>query len=153
MEKPTVFFSHSSSDKAVLSLLKDLVLEKVGSSIEIFLASDGESIPFGKNWVHQIEEALDTSKLMFVFITPHSMRSHWLLFESGYAYSKKIRVVPVGFIGFDICNLTPPLSLLQGFNISSQEGLSNIIATMNKEFNTRFKTEFTKEEHCHPTAA
>ena len=132
--KPTVFFSHSSRDQSELGRLKDLFVQKTGGSIDVFLSSDGQSIPLGRNWVHRIQEALEHANLMVVFVTPTSLRSSWLFFESGFAYSKKIRVVPVGFLGVDLANLPPPLSLLQGFNITSEAGLNNLIAVTNETF-------------------
>ena len=67
IDKPTLFFSHSSKDSKVLSKLKDLILEKCNNSINIFLSSDGESIPFGRNWIHEIEDALSniTNRITF----------------------------------------------------------------------------------------
>lgn len=127
--------------------MKDQILTRTSNSVEVFLSSDGQSIPFGRNWVYQIQEALNRTKLMYVFITPSSIGSQWMLFESGYAYSKGIRVVPVGLIGVDIGALSPPLSLLQGFNVTSQDGLSNIIAILNEVFETSFSGEFTKTEY------
>lgn len=56
--KPTVFFSHSSSDGPTLARLRDVFVRKTGGTLEIFLSSDGQSIPFGRNWVHRVEEAL-----------------------------------------------------------------------------------------------
>jgi hypothetical protein len=123
--RPTVFFSHSSHDRKLLTKLKELVVTKTGGSIDIFLSSDGQSIPFGRNWAHRVEQALGTAKAMFVFITPTSIRSSWLYFESGYAYSKGISVVPVGLLGVELSAVNPPLSLLQGFNITSADGLNN----------------------------
>jgi len=146
MTKPTIFFSHSSNDRKLLTKLKDLFIEKTGGSIDIFLSSDGQSIPFGKNWVHRVEQALGTAKAMFVFITPTSIRSNWLYFESGYAYSKGISVVPVGLLGVDLSIINPPLSLLQGFNVSSEEGLNNIISMVNTELGHRHPESFTAEE-------
>lgn len=67
MSKPTIFFSHSSSDKDVLFKLKELFCDKTAGTIEVFLSSDGQSIPLGKNWVHRVQEALDNAKLMIVF--------------------------------------------------------------------------------------
>src|SRR6266566_2732427 len=88
MSKPTIFFSHSSRDQAQLVRLKELFIEKTGGSIDVFLTCDGQSIPLGRNWVHQIEEALEYAPLMVVFVSPNSLRSSWLFFESGFAYSK-----------------------------------------------------------------
>ena len=146
MKKPIVFFSHSSKYKKFLARLKDMVVKKTGNSIDIFLSSDGESIPLGRNWVHTIQKALEEASLMFVFISPHSLRSNWLFFESGFAYSRGIKVVPVGILGVDLGTLPPPLSLLQGFNVTSAESLGNIIALLNETFSHNHQTQFSTTE-------
>ena len=136
--KPTVFSSHSSLDKDRIKPIKDHILEKTGNSIQIFMSSDGASIPFGKNWLKEIELALTECKLMFVWLTPNSVKSNWIYFESGYAYSRDIKVVPIGFDGIKLEELPAPLNLLQGFNINSSSSLNNIIAVINKEFGLTF---------------
>src|SRR5262245_39653334 len=120
MAKPIVFLSHSSRDHRLLGRLKELLVSYTGGAIDFFLSSDGQSIPLGRNWVHEVQQALDSSQLMFVFITPRSLQSSWLYFEAGYAYSKGIKVVPVAIYGVDLAAVPPPLSLLQGFNVSSE---------------------------------
>jgi hypothetical protein len=77
---------------------------------------------------------MGVAKVFFVFLTPNSLDSDWIFFEAGYAYRKDIRVIPIGFIDVDLGNLPPPLGLLQGFNVTSSEGLNNLIAVVNKEF-------------------
>ncbi|HMK77834.1 MAG TPA: toll/interleukin-1 receptor domain-containing protein [Thermodesulfobacteriota bacterium] len=146
MEKPVVFLSHSSKDRRSLSRLREMLIEKTGDTIDFFLSSDGQSIKLGHNWVHRIEEALQTAKIMFVFITPNSIGSSWMLFESGFEYSKRIRVIPTGFLGMDIAALSPPLSILQGFNIGSSDGLDNLIAILNEEFSYNHAARFTGSE-------
>lgn len=69
MSKPTVFFSHSSKDKDLIIKLKDKLMSFTGGTLNIFLSSDGQSIPFGTNWIHKIEEGLKDAKIMFVFVT------------------------------------------------------------------------------------
>jgi hypothetical protein len=147
MEKPVIFFSHSSKDKEYLLTLKNKLLTKTSNTIEIFHSSDGESIPFGNNWLHKIEEKLMNSKIMFVFISPNSVRSNWIYFESGFSYSKGIKVIPIGIDGIDIGKLAPPINLLQGFNIYSHEGLNNLIAIINKEFSNSFIDDFTNDDY------
>ena len=75
MSKPTIFFSHSSKDKDVISAIKNKVVQYTGNTIEIFQSSDGESIPFGTNWIHKVEEGLENAKIMFVFVTENSISS------------------------------------------------------------------------------
>ena len=147
MDKPIVFFSHSSRDREVLKLLKEKFSERVGGVVEIFLSSDGQSIPLGRNWVHRIEEALNESKLLVIFVTPNSVGSSWVLFEAGFAYAKGLRVVPVGFLGLEISELPAPLGLLQGFNITSVDGLDNLIALINETFQHQHRTRFEPKDY------
>ena len=140
--KPTVFLSHSSRDQAVLGAFKTALEEKTGRAVQFFLSSDGQSIPLGRNWVHRIEQALDSAAMMIVFLSPASITSQWIFFEAGYAHSKGVRVVPVAFAGFDMAHLKPPLSLLQGFNLRGADGMNNIITLINQQFDFAFSEDF-----------
>lgn len=146
MKKETIFFSHSSRDKEAMNYLKNMIDKKTSGILNIFLSSDGESIPFGTNWIHSIEQGLNEAIIMYIFITPNSIKSNWIYFESGFAYSKKVRVIPIGF-GIDISELRPPLNLLQGFNLTSYEGLNNIIKIINDECQTKFSEDFQESDY------
>jgi hypothetical protein len=145
--KPTVFFSHSSKDEMPLRKLKEILSAKLGNHIDIFLSSDGQSIPLGRNWVYEIQDALDRCRVVFIFLSPHALRSGWVHFEAGYTYSRDIRVIPVGALGFDLSQLSPPLSLLQGFNITSTESLNNIVAIINDVFHLKLDPPFTNADY------
>ncbi len=146
MIKPTLFFSHSSKDKDAILLLKNKLEKATGSVLNIFMSSDGQSIPFGTNWIHKIEDGLQQAKIMFVFVTENSVSSGWIYFEAGFAYSKGIQVIPVG-IGIDIGGLKPPLNLLQGFNIISEDSLNNFISIVNEVFDYQFEESFTQADY------
>lgn len=128
--------------------LKELLTKKVGNTLDIFVSSDGQSIPLGRNWVYEIEQALKDSKIVFVLLSPNSIRSNWTYFEAGYAYSKDIKVIPVGVQGIDLSQIQPPMSLLQGFNINSLESLNNLISILNKEFDYSLEASFNQEEYA-----
>ncbi len=146
MEKPTIFFSHSSSDKKTILPIKDKLCSITSNVLDVFMSSDGQSIPFGNNWIHKIEEGLNKAQIMFVFVTPVSVNSAWIYFEAGFAYSKNIEVIPVG-IGVSIGQLNPPLSLLQGFDITSTDSLNNFISIINRKFDLEFNYAFTDDTY------
>ncbi len=146
MDKPIVFFSHSSKDEKILKKLKKAIDDKTGEAIDIFLSSDGQSIPFGTNWVYKLQEALEKTSLMFTFVSPNSLQSNWIYFESGYVSAKDIDVIPVGISGVDLSKIAAPLSLLQGFNLHTKTALGNIISVINKTYDTKFKGEFSSAE-------
>ena len=145
MSKPTLFFSHSSKNKEMVLAIKNKVMQYTSGTLEIFQSSDGESIPFGTNWIHKVEEGLKEAKVMFVFITEQSISSGWIYFEAGYAYSKDVHVIPVG-IGVSVGDLKAPLNLLQGFNITSADSLNNFLTIINREFNYSFPAQFTDDD-------
>lgn len=146
MDKPTIFFSHSSKDKELILPIKNKILDITGRTMDIFMSSDGQSIPLGRNWVSKIEEGLEKAQIMFIFVTPNSMKSDWIYFEAGYAYSKNIEVIPVG-IGVHIGELKAPLNLLQGFDILSSESMNNFISVINKKFSLSFKEVFDESDY------
>ena len=146
MDKPIIFFSHSSKDKDLIYSIKNKLDAATGGVIDIFMSSDGQSIPFGTNWIHKIEEGLQAARIMFVFITENSISSGWIYFETGYAYSKGIQVIPVG-IGVDIGGLKAPLNLLQGFNVSSEDSLNNFITIINRAFDYHFPNVFAHDDY------
>lgn len=144
--KPVVFFSHSARDGEALLALKSLFVEKTGGSIAVFLSSDGQSIAVGRNWVSEVEGALASARIAFVFLTRHAVASRWVFFESGFMYAKGIRVIPVGFMDFDLAVAPAPISLLQGFNVTSEKALDNLIAVANEEFGHQHRLSFTADE-------
>lgn len=146
MSKPTLFFSHSSKDKDMILAIKNKVMQYTSGTLEIFQSSDGESIPFGTNWIHKVEEGLKEAKVMFVFVTEKSISTGWIYFEAGYAYSKDVHVIPVG-IGVSVGDLKAPLNLLQGFNITSADSLNNFLTIINREFNYNFPAQFTDDDY------
>lgn len=144
--KPVVFFSHSSRDKVALKVLKERFVELTGRTIDVFLSSDGQSIRLGSNWVSSIETALNDATLMFAFVSPQSLNTPWLYFETGHAYGKAKDVVPVGLFGVDIGKLSPPMNLLQGFNLVDAESMNNLIAKVNEAFTMSHKLGFTLDD-------
>jgi hypothetical protein len=142
MLKPTIFLSHSSVDQDLLRRLREFLLRRIGSTIELFLSSDGQSIPFGKNWVREVEAGLERAKVMFTFLSPTALQSQWVLFEADFAYAKGIQVVPIGILGVDLARVSPPLGLLQGFNLRGAPSLGNLLTIINRTFT------FAHGEHC-----
>lgn len=47
MYKPTIFFSHSSLDSSAILPIKNRITAITANVLDIFMSSDGQSIPFG----------------------------------------------------------------------------------------------------------
>ena len=83
---------------------------------------------------------------MFVFISPPALNSTWIPFEAGHAYARGIRVVPVGIGGVDLSRIPPPLSLLQGFNLSVAAAMNNMLAIINQVFDLQLRESLGDRE-------
>lgn len=146
--RPLVFISHSSRDAEVVRRLQHLLTSRTSNTIRLFVSSDQLSIPAGKMWIEQIFDALSTTSLAFVLLSPNSMQSQWIPFEVGLCYSRKIRTIPVGMLGVDATAISPPLGLLQGFNLDSAAGLERIVAEINETFEHSHATTCTTQEYA-----
>jgi len=93
-----------------------------------------------------ISDSLAAAKLMFVFLSPHSLNSRWVHFEAGNAYAKNVQVVPVCLPGLIFDNVSQPLSLLQGFNLHSAESLGNLARLCNETLELKLPERFSEEE-------
>lgn len=83
---------------------------------------------------------------MFVFLSPQSAESKWIYFEAGCAYAKEISVVPVCLPGIDLNRITPPLSLLHGFNLHSHEAIGNLARICNETFQLKIDESFSQSD-------
>jgi len=83
---------------------------------------------------------------MFVFVSQESLKSEWLLFESGYAYGNDVHVVPCCLPGAEMKHLPAPLKLLQAHNVHSAKDLNAITKKCNEVFDTKIPEKFTSQE-------
>lgn len=141
--KPLVFFSHSSRDAESILRLKQLLVQRTSGTIDFFLSSDGVSIAAGRPWTDQVFAALSSASLVFAFLSPNSLLSQWVFFEAGVAFQRGTPVVPVGIAGVKVGQLPPPMSLLQGFDMDSAQGLNVLVDTINRAFAYAHSTSFS----------
>lgn len=146
-EKPVVFFSHSSKDAELVKLIKDRLNEAYNGAIDFFVSSDGQSIPYGSNWVDEIHKNLNNAKLLFIILTPNSYQAPWLYYESGFVLGKNdVDTIPVS-IGVKLDSISGPLGFRQGFNVNDEQGLNNIISILNDHLDlTRRNDVFTTDD-------
>src|SRR5687768_5259046 len=88
---PKIFLSHKVRDGAAAAEIKKFILAAFPSlrneqnqTDNIFLSSDGESIPKGTVWQVQIEKQLrEADALLMLYTDPHQ-NWDWCLYEGGY---------------------------------------------------------------------
>src|SRR5271166_4993898 len=85
MLTPTGFWSYTSSDdersrgrlSQLRKLLADELQQKIGRVPEVQIFQDVASIPLGRDWEQQINEALAASSFFIPIVTPGFLQSEW----------------------------------------------------------------------------
>ena len=90
-----VFISHLSNNKERMSAMKSN-LDKWG--VHAFIAH--EDIEPSKEWMNEIEIALETMDILIAVVEPGFKESNWCAQEVGYALGRKVDVIPLS-AGFD----------------------------------------------------
>jgi len=87
-----LFMSHVHGDKGLVSSVKSH-LSRYG--IDCFVAH--EDIEPTKEWIIEIEAALDTCHAVAAFLTPTFHASKWTDQELGYCLRRRVLIVPIKF--------------------------------------------------------
>ena len=136
-EKLVLFISHIEQEKDFAIPLRNFLLEKYVGSFDVFVSSDGESLPVGEQWLSKIDENLTRMRMQITLCSPYSVGRPWINFEAGAAWSKKIPLVPLCHSGMTKSELPVPLSYLQAVAIYSIEDFNILLKGVSKIFSLR----------------
>ena len=125
-----VFISWSGTrSHALADALRDW-LPLIMNEVKPFLSSS--DIEKGQRWNSEVASRLDSSDVGIICVTPASLHSDWLLFETG-ALAKKLvsaRVCPL-LVDLKKSDVTGPLSQFQ-MSLSTKEEIRKLVTTINK---------------------
>lgn len=85
-----LFASHSSTDKVLVGEVKRLL---ASFAVDLFVAH--EDIDPTKEWLDEIDLAVDTCDALAAFLTPHFHSSSWCDQEVGFAMRRRVLIIPV----------------------------------------------------------
>ncbi|MBI1280731.1 MAG: TIR domain-containing protein [Anaerolineaceae bacterium] len=119
-----IFISHASDDIKLVKLLERKLKSIFANGVGVFASSIPGSIRYGEDWFASIRSHLTDSSVLLLLITPHSVDRPWVWFELGASWDKntegKIRAIPL-CCGIKLRDLPPPISAIQGVELSNQE--------------------------------
>lgn len=126
MERPNVFISHIHEEAELADIFKANLLKDFLGLIDIFVSSDGQSVPIGNRWLDDVDAALVRAKVQMILCNQRSIGRPWINFEAGAGWVQKIPVVPVCHTGMQPSSLPIPLNMLQGIEASDEAGLRRV---------------------------
>lgn len=129
------FISHITEESSIAICLKDWIESSLLGNCSVFVSSDSEAIPAGFKWLDKINDALQTTQVMFVLCSSQSLQRPWINFEMGYAWSRNIPVIPLCHSGISKSSLPRPVGDFQALNIDD----SNFVNLLLESLKTHFK--------------
>lgn len=83
MTSKQIFLSHIHEEKDLAVLIKQAIEDEFSGFIDVFVSSDGTSIPAGVNFLKSIEDGLVNCIGAIYLISPISVKRNWINFELG----------------------------------------------------------------------
>ncbi|WP_181181815.1 toll/interleukin-1 receptor domain-containing protein [Mesorhizobium sp. B1-1-6] len=132
MSNKMLFLSHIHEERELAVLIKSELESEFSGFVDVFVSSDGVSIPAGANFLKRIEDGLVACVGALYLISPKSVARTWISFELGAVWVRnamslrsggvEIPALPVCHSGMKPGALPAPLSNLNGIvaNQSSQ---------------------------------
>ena len=114
-----IFVSHIHEEAPLAEALKGWIERLFSGQVEVFVSSDDESIKAGEKWLSAIERVLSQVDLVVALCSKQSIARPWVTFESGGAWIKGVKVIPVCHSDMKKNELPLPLSVFQGIDIES----------------------------------
>jgi hypothetical protein len=107
-------------------LIKQALEDEFSGFVDVFVSSDGVSIPAGSNFLKRIEDGLVKCVGAIYLISPVSIRRNWISFELGAVWVRNvinlregdagIPTLPVCLSGMSPSGLPAPLNNLNGIS-------------------------------------
>lgn len=132
MEKKLVFISHITEESELAQILSEEIKKSYLGMLDIFVSSDGESLPAGGRWLDTIDKALTNSAIQISLCSPQSIKRPWINFEAGASWIRRIPVVPVCHSGLTKSQLPVPLAMLQATDIDNESDLKTLFEELTK---------------------
>ncbi|MCP4746785.1 MAG: hypothetical protein GY874_11690 [Desulfobacteraceae bacterium] len=92
MSDKLLFFSHIHDEKDLAILIKDALENEFSGFVDVFVSSDGKSIPAGVKFLEKIEDGLIKCVGALYLISPISVKRNWINFELGAVWVNWLQV-------------------------------------------------------------
>lgn len=122
MSNKLLFLSHIHEEKELAVLIKGALEDEFSGFVDVFVSSDGTSIPAGSNFLKRIEDGLVGCIGAIYLISPASVKRNWVNFELGAVWVRnainlraalpEIPTLPICHSGLAPSGLPAPLNNL-----------------------------------------
>ena len=140
MPNKIVFLSHIHEEKELALELKDAIEREFSGFVDVFVSSDGTSIPKGTNFLDRIQSALIDCIGAIYLISPSSVIRNWINFELGAVWTRNvlsklsggpdILTIPICHSGISPSELPTPLNNLNAIEANRPDDLNSAFTSI-----------------------
>lgn len=154
MADKVIFLSHIHEEVGLARLIKESIEYEFGGFVDVFVSSDGETIPSGVNFLKRIEDGLTNCVCSLYLISQISVSRNWINFELGAVWIRnamnirdgksEIPTIPFCHSGISPSSLPVPLNVLSGISANRSDQLVSAFYSMQNAVGGRgvLKTNF-----------
>lgn len=154
MTAKVLFLSHIHEERDLALAIKTELENEFSGFVDVFVSSDGVSIPAGANFLKRIEDGLITCVGALYLISPVSVKRSWISFELGAVWIRnivnlrangpEIPTLPVCHSGLAPAGLPSPLNNLNGISANQASQLEFAFRSLQAAVGGRgnLKTDF-----------
>lgn len=88
--KALIFLSHIHEESELAKIIQTAIEDEFSGFVEVFVSSDGKTIPSGANFLKRIEDGLVNCIGAIYLISPVSVKRNWINFELGAVWIKNV---------------------------------------------------------------
>jgi hypothetical protein len=146
-----LFLSHSSDDKELTAQFGQFLRNLSLSQIDIWFSSDSDNtggLHPGDIWFEKIRQKMESSTSIMALLTPNSILSKWVLFESGIGAAinnKKLMVVTYGVKS--LADIPGPLAFWQAYRVDKEDSLREFCVKLFGSYDIQFN-EILFNNYC-----
>lgn len=128
-----IFLSHIHEESVLAQIIQKAIEDEFSGFVEVFVSSDGKTIPAGANFLKRIEDGLINCIGAMYLISPISVKRNWINFELGAVWIRnsisvrnnghEIPTIPMCHSGVTPGQLPMPLTNLSAIRANSSSQL------------------------------
>ena len=128
-----IFLSHIHEETLLAQIIQRAIEDEFSGFVDVFVSSDGRTIPPGANFLKRIEDGLINCVGAIYLISPFSVKRNWINFELGAVWIRnslsikssgpEIPAIPICHSGITPSQLPMPLTNLNAIEASNSAQL------------------------------
>ena len=152
--KQFIFLSHIHEEKDLAKIIQTAIQNEFSGFVNVFVSSDGITIPSGTNFLTRIEDGLVNCVGGIYLISPKSVKRNWINFELGALWirnvihtkkgEQEIPTIPFCHSGSSPGSLPMPLTNLSAIDATDINHLKDAFRSIQKAVggSGELKTDF-----------